>query len=190
MGILSESSYNVFVEKMVWEGSLTIDIASNYTDLKKELDYIYSLKNEYAFDIRTYEVEANDILELTVSRKMEKIYMIILAVFVLVNCILVSDIWIERRMNEFAVRKACGMGFGKILLTIIKQISPLLILSLVLSMIMEAIYILVTKTNIEKVYWNDIIYLLVASVVMMIITLIIPMKKINKIKPAKALSSL
>jgi putative ABC transport system permease protein len=92
-------------------GAAVFELGSNCQDLGSELNDFY-LENVSQYNLY-YEKIDNKYIDVSSSADDEKFYMII-AAFAVINCITISELWIERRKNEIVIKKLFGFSGGRI----------------------------------------------------------------------------
>lgn len=102
----------LYLGRYVTEGdSLMAEYGSNEADVYTEIQAFYE-ENCNDMDIY-YEMSGDKYVEVGSAHSDEKIYMVI-ALFSMVNCIVISEFWILRRRSEIIVRKLWGFSDMKI----------------------------------------------------------------------------
>lgn len=100
------------VDKYMAEGdSLTVEYGSNEADIYTAVQEFYK-ENCHDMDIY-YEMSGNKYVDVGSANSDEKFYMVI-ALFSMVNCVVISEFWILRRKSEIIVRKLWGFSDARI----------------------------------------------------------------------------
>ena len=98
----------------------------------------------------------------------------------------VTDLWVKRRKREFIIRKAFGENNMQILKHLFKELGIFAGISCILVFILETIFYQINGE--EFLDLNNFLFHLVAVFgiicVVIVVTLILPMRKIMKIEPA------
>lgn len=110
----------------------------------------------------------------------------ILVCFSVINCIVISNLWIQRRKKEFVIRKAYGQSLFRIGLQLLGEIIKFSVMATGLMMILQLCYNAIIG---QKMYWyqhivSNLSYFLLLMGVVIVVVLILPMRKIAKINPA------
>ena len=116
----------------------------------------------------------------------------VLFAFCMGACMLVSSVWIKRRRKEMVIRKAIGSGYGKIFGLLFRDIGVMVLLSVLIDLILFAIHSIVTgEVWLEQVYlWDNFIYFVVVSLIMIAITLLQPFYEVITISPSEGTRAL
>lgn len=124
-------------DKYIMEsGSLTVEYGSNEADIYTAIQEFYK-ENCNDMDIY-YEVSENKYVDVGSANSDEKFYMVI-ALFSMVNCVVISEFWILRRKNEIIVRKLWGFSDARILGLLYGQMLILTSVSVALALCIEYI---------------------------------------------------
>ena len=110
----------------------------------------------------------------------------ILVCFSVINCIVISNLWIQRRKKEFVIRKAYGQSLFRIGLQLLGEIIKFSVMATGLMLILQLCYNAIIG---QKMYWykhivSNLSYFLLLMGVVIVVVLILPMRKIAKINPA------
>ena len=118
------------------------------------------------------------------------IFLEMLVLIAVINCILVADLWIKRRKKEFVIRKAFGENNLQIMKHLVLELGKLAFISCIFVLVLEtAYYGLMGESFLDwnKFIWN-MLSMLAAVCIVVIVTLILPMYKIMKLEPAKGIA--
>lgn len=109
-------------------------------------------------------------------------------VFAVINGIVVSNLWYQRRRREFLIRRIFGYGRGRIWLLIWKEMGKIALSSLACS---AFIWILYMFAKGSKIQWNLIglqcFIMACGTVLVIFVTTICPYKKTMAVEPAEGL---
>lgn len=119
--------------------------------------------------------------------KINKLFSVILFVFCLMSCMIVSNLWIIRRKKEIIIRKT--MGYGDI--KIVKQIALNLLMygfvSIILAVIIQSMIslTLLSSESIDLFNLNNIVLTLCSMIIVTFASIIVPVVRLRKMIPAK-----
>ena len=121
--------------------------------------------------------------------RLNMIFMYVVLGFTLINCMMISNIWIKRRYNEFVIRRTYGYSMRDMVVLLIKDLSGYIGCALASSIILQTIYAMAfNKTHIELTcIRTNVTYLLCMVAVILCVNLIIPVCQIRKILPAQSI---
>lgn len=169
-------------EEMNFQLNSNYECSDSVEKIQKELSdigYVVSVVNS-----NSYKVDKS----FNLSNDLSKIIYIVLIVFSLINCIYISNVWILRQQREIVIRKT----FGQLMRVISFNIFSEIFLKLLLAIIGAIIIQMIALGGIDK----EIISLrtcglfLVAIVLVLLINVISPIIKINKLQPVVGLKEM
>lgn len=139
-------------EQILENTSLYIECGSNQKDC---IGFITEFYNAYYTDMNiSYSISSGNYVQVGSENSDERFYMII-SVFAIVNCIVISEFWILRRKKEIIIRKLCGFTNFKLFKLLYGQILSVAVLAagfvLMLQTLMSFIYSDIEKLSVEKV---------------------------------------
>ena len=112
--------------------------------------------------------------------------------FCMIACLVVSSTWTKRRHTEMVIRKAFGSSFGRIVVVVLRDLSIMMGISLLIN----GVYLMAQSIIVGKLWMNqvdllhDLLYFIVASLIVLGVTLIRPLYMITKISPAEGIKQL
>ncbi len=167
-----------------------LQYATNQTDAEESIEAFYQwmethLEADYRSIEETFDGTDNETGEM-LAKMNQRIVQVLLA-FGLVNCIVISNIWIKKRKKEFAIRKALGGSMFHIGGMVLGELLRLAIGSMCISLIIQEIYQqLGQNVELSGIHvFRDVIYLLLGMLGCVLATLLVPMIQIAKISPIK-----
>ncbi len=173
-------------------GSNMCDVENNKVIIEEWTTGLGGL-GEYEY-ISNYYVEEDTYIDY-VSELVVKlnVYTIrLLYIFSLINCIVVSNIWIKQRKKEFIIRKAFGENMGSITKLIVGGLGNIIATAFVLAIFVELIYVYVSR---QSEYWwkyfnQNILYLAIGIILILGTVSLIPIMQVWKISPNQGLRDL
>lgn len=152
-------------------------------------------KNEYLLDIlsKNYRIKKIEEKESTSLNQLYKgfntVFYLILIIYAIINCIVFSEIWTQNHMREYIIRKTFGMSLKDVIVIIVKKISLLSTISVVSSTIVQYLYIIIIGKNVLFNYnvLEFAKYIFEMIVLITIICIVIPIKRLSNIEPSKGL---
>lgn len=121
--------------------------------------------------------------------KINKLFSVILFVFCLMSCMIVSNLWIIRRKKEIIIRKT--MGYGDI--KIVKQIALNLLMygfvSIILAVIIQSMIslTLLSSESIDLFNLNNIVLTLCSMIIVTFASIIVPVVRLRRMLPANGI---
>jgi ABC-type antimicrobial peptide transport system permease subunit len=111
-------------------------------------------------------------------------------IFTTINCIFVTQVWIIRRYDEFAVRKAFGQKNLQIIWEIFRDLLVHAIISVIIGGIIYLLYALIRKGNACAVsrLAVDLVKSAILLLAVLIISVLASVKKILRLSPVKLIS--
>lgn len=125
------------VESILEKGSLTVECGSNLYDLNSPVSSFYNDNGTDAY------IDFNSIssryIEVGSENADQEFYMVI-SIFSIINCIVISEFWILRRRKEIIIRKLFGFTNRKLFFYIYKQIAAISAVAVVIVLILEKFF--------------------------------------------------
>lgn len=124
------------IKNILKKGSITIECGSNLHDLNQSVRDFYNDYGKNGF------VEYNSISSRYIevgSENADKEFYIVISIFSIINCIVISEFWILRRKKEIIIRKLFGFTNRRLFFYIYNQIGKISALAVVCVLIMEKI---------------------------------------------------
>lgn len=114
----------------------------------------------------------------------------VLLLFSMVNCIVVTDLWLKRRKKEFIIRKAFGESNMQIMKHLFLELGKFALLSCILVLMLETgYYKLLGESFLDwSKFFRNMLYVLLAVCLIVLAALILPMQKIMRLEPAAGMS--
>ena len=121
--------------------------------------------------------------------RLNMIIMYVVLGFTLINCIMISDIWVKRRYNEFVIRRTYGYSLCDMVVLLIKDLLGYIGCALGAAVVLQTIYAMAFgETHIELTcIRTNVTYLLCMVAVILCVNLIVPVCQIRRILPAKSI---
>ena len=121
--------------------------------------------------------------------RLNMIFMYVVLGFTLINCIMISDIWVKRRYNEFVIRRTYGYSLCDMVVLLIKDLLGYIGCALGAAVVLQTIYAMAFgETHIELTcIRTNVTYLLCMVAVILCVNLIVPVCQIRRILPAKSI---
>lgn len=189
MSCIGENVY----ETLVRTGSYTLELASNKEDLEKAYTEVYNNIKSVEGSAVIESKKMNSLGDNYVAKSLETESMktnVLVYIFCIFNCMLMSEFWIIQRRKEIAVRKVCGMSDKQILLEMAGNMLSLCAVALVLFLVGSVCINLLTGTEII-IIMRPITVLGVALAMILIISLSMgyPIYKIMRMEPVRVLGN-
>lgn len=119
-----------------------------------------------------------------------ELFLSITYIFIFINCLIVSNIWIERRKKDFAVKRIFGWSKISIVDYFVHEIIKLVGLGVIIGSFMSVIYMVVFKENLLEITNNVLNAAYMASIIFigLILSLIKPIYYLLKKDPIEMLN--
>ena len=172
------------LDKISYIQEQIITIYSNSNELTDSYETLYwQIKNiDQMCNIVPYK--KNSTGDSTVSKTLEKENIrvnIMVYIFCLLNCVIISVLWIIQRRKELAIKKTFGYGNGRILFEIAANIVAMMFISFIIFIALYGIYRIFQSDRtglVIEVNLFSIISVLVLFLVTTVITMTYPICKI------------
>ena len=134
------------------------------------------------------EKEDRDVFD-SARKKINVMLSVILLIFSVISCIVISDLWFSRRKKEFLIRKAFGYNMRQIAVVLIKEISRMSLVSLLISVPLQMIYSYCKHYGTADMRTSIILILdlLIGVLAVDGIVMIRPYLKISKLNPSQSI---
>lgn len=172
----------------------TIEIGSNSKDINNSYKIIYKnimKESRYALiESKSEKGEGASTINSTLYKEKFSVN-ILVYIFCLLNCMLISEFLIIQRKKEIAIRSTYGFSNIRILIKITGDVSVLCLTSFV---VFIAIYMFlkIVKHNFLTISFNKLtlITVLLINVISIVLTIVYPAFIVSKIQPAVALKDI
>lgn len=134
------------------------------------------------------EKEDRDVFD-SARKKINVMLSVILLIFSVISCIVISDLWFSRRKKEFLIKKAFGYNMRQIAVVLIKEISRMSLVSLLISVPLQMIYSYCKHYGTADMRTSIILILdlLIGVLAVDGIVMIRPYLKISKLNPSQSI---
>lgn len=174
--------------------SYTIEIGSNLVDIKDSYKTIYQniLKRSSRVMVDANSLKGNGENTIDSTLYKEKFSINILVyLFCLLNCMLISEFLIIQRKKEIAIRSTYGFSNARIVLEIMRDVSVLCLTSFVI-FIFVYIFLCIMKSNLFVITFDilTVISVILINMISIMLTIIYPAFIVSKIQPVTALKDI
>lgn len=144
-------------------------------------------ENGYGMEFHEEEKDEENQKLLNAKSQFNKIFMYMTFIFTLFNCIVISDIWLKRRYNEFVIRRTFGYSMTDMAKLLVKDIFVYALFALAVGAAVQGIYSSVLgKSGVNPEYIiNNALFLAAVVIVVIAATVAVPLIQIRKILPAE-----
>lgn len=120
---------------------------------------------------------------------MNNIFMCITFVFTVLNCMIISGVWIKRRYKELVIRRTYGWSMADIILLLAKDLALYSFIAIIIGVILQSLYsFLFSAEHLSMQYiTGNVLYMLAVMAGVVVAALIIPVVRIRYITPAGAI---
>lgn len=167
----------------------TIFIGSNYSDINETYAKVYNniirKDKNAAIESTNISGEGRSTVAGTLKRENVRIN-IIVYIFCIVNCMLMSEFWIIERKKEFAIKRTYGYSQLRIIGGIARDIIALGGTSLIIYAACHIIAVNVLRIRLYTINWNMgvILSVIFINATSLIFTMIVPVYRIMRLNPA------
>ncbi|MBQ4282900.1 MAG: ABC transporter permease [Lachnospira sp.] len=182
------------LKNIVKKNEFTIELGSNEGDLNDAYSRVYgNIMSADSSSIITAK-KINNTGESTVEKTLGKENLkvnIIVYIFCLFNCMVMSEFWIIQRKKDLAIKKAFGMSDYKIIVEIAGNILALSLVALVGFFVIYGVFVILPVDLGIKVTFNlfTCVSTVAAVLVTVIITMIYPIYKVLRFQPVNVIGS-
>lgn len=190
IGCLGENTLRTIQRK----GNYTIELSSNREELQDSYARIYGniMSVEPNAGIASTKIHSTggSTVDNTLGRENIKINMIVY-IFCILNCMVMSEFWIIQRRKELAVKKAFGMSNLRILAQIAGNITALSAVSLVLFILGDLLLALTPVRSQITITLNGFtcLWTVLAVLLTVAVTMIYPVWKVLRFNVAEAIGN-
>ena len=182
------------LKSIVKKHEYTIELSSNQHNLKDSYSKVYGNIMSAAPDAAITAKKINNMGEDTTMRTLAKENLkvnIIVYIFCIFNCMVMSEFWIIQRRKELAIKKAFGLSNFKILLEIAGNIAALSGVSLLLFFVIYAIIQVMPFDVGISVKFNlfTCVSTVLAVLITITVTMIYPVYKVLRFNVADAIGN-
>lgn len=147
-GILSSDSTDILnykiivlrdsnmISNILEQGTIIVECGSNLCDLDKSIRNFYSDYEKYAYI--DYNSISSRYIEVG-SETADQEFYIVISIFSIINCVVISEFWILRRKKEIIIRKLFGFTDKRLFFYIYNQIVKISTFAVALVLITEKI---------------------------------------------------
>ena len=157
---------------------------NTYINIKKK---IHDIDSSIGIQAHLVPELSIDVVSLAMKRTKKQVLMYL---FSLVNCVIVSGYWINRRKYEIAIRKIFGYTNKEITMLLAKELFAIVLFSFLVSIVVQlllgSIYNSITDSLFTFNYINLFVGLIFV-VITTIITVVVPARMVVKMQPAEGI---
>lgn len=162
-----------------------VNVGSNVNVLD---DALFQFYDEMKNNCEVYfEKNDNSNIEVGSASEEENFYMII-SVFAIVNCIIISEFWIIRRKKEMIIRKLWGFSDFKIFCLLYKDMLLNSGTAVVLVIIIQGIIQILTKNEYGNLLIQDLFMGIIFTIISSFIIILLPLYKIREYRISEGMS--
>ncbi len=173
--------------------SYTLELSSNTFDLKNSYDRIYSnivsLDSTAVINSKKLVSKGESTVSDTMARENLRVNVIVY-IFCILNCMVMSQFWIMQRRKELAIRKTFGMSNFRIIMIIAENVISLIVAAFIIFIFMIALISLINSEIVEWLNFSIATYLtiIMTIVVTAVMTMLYPIFRIIRFNPAITLA--
>lgn len=183
----SEEKMKEFEEDVLEWGY--IGVCYGGKNIENSQEVIESKIREYGYGIDE-DAMKNGNKEYNKKAKLNKIFLAVLLVFCLINCMVISNVWIQRRFRELMIRHTLGYSMTQIAGMLMGDLAKYSLLSCIFAIILQSVFSLMFSGNI--IMWNyllkNTVYIIVSMAFVVMVTLAIPLVRIKKTVPSRKIN--
>lgn len=122
--------------------------------------------------------------------KLNKLFLVVLLVFCLINCMVISNVWIQRRFRELLIRHTMGYSMTQIAGVLMVDLAKYSLLSCIFAIILQSVFSLMSSG--DMIMWKyllrNTVYIIVSMAFVILATLAIPLIRIKKTVPSRKIN--
>lgn len=182
----SDKVINNFIMRIFEQGYMNIEyVVNNEEILAQSYSKLLNIVKKNGF-IVTEDLFADGDAVYNKKAKFNRMFLYILFLSSMINCMVISGVWIQKRFKELVVRKTMGYSMGQIIWLLAVDLFKYSILSLILAFTIQMIYsgILTGDKLRIRYFMQNSVYILGSMAIVIIGTLIIPLIKLKRVVPA------
>ena len=192
--LLNESDKSIFFhiwDKFLWIDEWRFSFSSNSENASEEFE---NIKKE--FEDRGYAFKKislgekkteNKLTYLDVNEAVSGVIYIMIAVFAVINCIFLTNIWMMRKKRELVIRKTFGQRMIKISQRLISEYAVITLFTVCVSIVIQKIYAHFTGEIVLHFSVENMIVIVISMLVLIVVDMFIPLVKVAKLEPVKGL---
>ena len=179
-----------YQKRFIADGSgVQIIFESNLSTAKEDFDEVCKSFVDSGFelvDINEYLKSINEDSEYSVFEEASFVLTLVLAGFALVNCMYISNLWIDRRTDEIMIRKANGGSIWEIFKILFKDILKFALYAMIIACLMQLVYGYIIKRDGTLITFSfeDVALIGAGLLLTSMMSLIVPIIKAARIMPA------
>lgn len=176
---LKHSVADLAVFNVKYGSSVVVGAAYNNEILKIE-----NVLDNNGINESTY-YEEDDTLA-NIKQRINQYFMYLTFIFTLINCMVISNIWIKRRYNELVIRRTYGYGMADIIKLVLKDLAVYGGISMIIGIILQTVYAAALGKSMLKLNYagENLLFFAVILGIIIIVSGLIPVLQIRKIVPA------
>ncbi len=142
--------------------------------------------DKYKLITEEYGMVQDNKTEESPSVKTNRLVMYITFLFSLLNCMVISDLWVSSRYNEFVIRRTYGYGVIDIFKLLYLDLFRYCVVSMILGVILQFIYGVTFNKSVLYLKYSgfNVLYMIGALILICMVTVLIPVIRIRRILPA------
>lgn len=166
-------------------GSSEMDSDEMETNMAEWGDY--AGENGYAMESHEEEKDEENQKLLKAKSLFNKIFMYLTFIFTLFNCMVISDIWLKRRYNEFVIRRTFGYSMADMAKLLVKDVFAYALCAMAVGAVVQGIYSSVLgKSGVNPRYIvHNTVFMAAVIMVAVAAVVAVPLFQIRKILPAE-----
>lgn len=157
-------------------------------DIEENVQNIQSTLKKYEFDqidLKDDHKDKDNTL-LNAKIRLNKYFMYVTFGFTLVNCMVISNVWVKKRYNEFVIRRTFGYSMMDMVRLLLKDLAVYGVIAMALGIVIQTAYaVAFGKNHLQLKYVGEnVIYLCIVLILVLLAAIFIPVMNIRKILPA------
>lgn len=183
------------LKNIISRRNYTLELSSNKGDLQESYSFVYSnimsLDSTSAISAKKLNSKGNSTMRNTFGRENLRVN-IVVYVFCILNCMVMSEFWIIQRKKELAIRKTFGMSNLRIIFHIVQNIISLIITAFLIFIVIYGVARLIgwEIVGLIDVSFYTCVAIICVIIVSSAVTMMYPIYKIIKLNPAVSLSDI
>lgn len=183
----SEEKMKEFVNDVLEWGYIGVCYGGENIENSQKL--IESKIREYGYGIDE-DAMKNGNKEYNKKAKLNQIFLAVLLVFCLINCMVISNVWIQRRFRELLIRHTMGYSMTQIAGMLMFDLGKYCALSCIFAVILQSMFSMMFSGNmiLREYLLKNTVFILISMAFVVMVTLAIPLVRIKKTVPSRKIN--
>lgn len=129
-----------------------VESDSDISDVCKRLRQCW--EKDYGLEIEEEECYETPNTLTVLYLMLNKTFVTVLFVFVLIHSIMISELWISTRKEELVIRRAFGYSRGRVIFYVLKKFGEFMLVALGIELVLQVIYQFICGSMPDQSFWE------------------------------------